>query len=308
MFKNPFCIEDLAVFDDAAMQRLFSSENSSLSLEDLACSMHSAPSQLIERITSNLAPAQHSHFLEVLQRPLVSSEVQAARRRVLDSLFWDLVYWKMPEAYDELTEGEELHPGIFQQLEPDVRGRTVLDAGAGSGRATFECLRYGASLVYAVEPSPGLLRILERKLASRSVTGRVTLYRGTFSAIPLPDRCVDLALSCSAFTAEPAQGGEPGLAELKRVTKPGGKIVIIWPRRQDYAWLTMHGFHHVVLPIQHEMMLRFRSVESAWRCVGLFYARNNAVVQYILERQQPEIPFSVLGVNPPCDYCWLAVE
>lgn len=107
--------------------------------------------------------------------------------------------------------------------------------------------------------------------------------------------------------SEPEQGGEAGLAELKRVTKAGGKIVIIWPRKEDYHWLVERGFQYVSLPLQREMYVHFRSLESALRCARIFYARNKAVLRYLLKKQNPEVPFSVLGLNPPRDYCWLTV-
>ena len=310
LFANPFSIEDLLVFDDAAMQHMLSTGCLRPTLEDLAWSMHGASKALSERVRNNLPLQERTLFEAELLRPITRDQVEAARQQVLDGLFWELTYWKTPELYEELTEGEQLHPGIFQQLEPDLRGKTVLDAGAGSGRASFECIRHGASMVYAVEPSPGLLRILERKLASllTGVPGsRIEPCQGRFDQVPLEDNCVDVSLSCSAFTAEPGQGGEAGLTELKRVTKPGGKIVIIWPRREDYDWLVGYGFQHVVLPLDQEMRVRFRSMPCALRCARLFYAHNTAVASYILERGQPEVPFSVLGFNPPRDYCWLVV-
>src|SRR5258707_15851591 len=82
-------------------------------------------------------PPQRSHFMQGLRHAYPGEQVQAARKRVLDELFWELTYWKTPDLYEELTEGERLHPGIFQRLEPDLRGKVVLDAGAGSGRASF---------------------------------------------------------------------------------------------------------------------------------------------------------------------------
>jgi ubiquinone/menaquinone biosynthesis C-methylase UbiE len=309
LFENPFSIEDLAVFDDAAIQHMLRG-GFGLSLEDLAWSMHGVSKALAERFRDNLPLQERTRFETELCRPLSRNQVEAARRHVLDGLFWELTYWKTPELYEELTEGEQLHPGIFQQLEPDLQGKTVLDAGAGWGRASFECIRHGTRLVYAVEPSPGLLCILESKLASLLVdpTGsRIIAYRGHFDQLPLKDNCVDVSLSCSAFTAEPGRGGEVGLAELKRVTKPGGKIVLIWPRREDYDWLVGHGFQYVALPLDQEMQVRFRSLQSALRCARHFYAHNRAVASYILERRRPEVPFSVLGFNPPCDYCWLNV-
>jgi SAM-dependent methyltransferase len=307
LFENPFHIDDLMIFDDTSMRRLFDNSRSDLRLEDLATSVHGAPKALIRRIKSNLTPKQRSLFMQEVRRSLPRKEVQAARKRVLDSLFWELTYWKTPGLYEELTEGEKLHPGIFRSLEPDIRGKTIADVGAGSGRATFECLRYGAKLVYAVEPSPGLLHILEQKLLRQPAPSRVIPYQGSFSRIPLGDRSVDIALSCSAFTSEPEQGGEVGLVELQRVTKPGGKIVLIWPRQEDRHWLAAHGFHYVAMPVHNEMRVHFRSLRSAIRCARLFYGHNRSVVHYIRQKRQPEVPFSVLGLNPPCDYCWQTV-
>lgn len=308
LFENPFQMQDLLVFDDETMQRILRCDSFGLSIEMLAIALHGVSDVLIDRIKQNVASSQCSHFLQELHRTYSQSQIEHARRELLDSLFWELTYWKTPELYNELTEGERLHPGIFLQLEPDIRNKSVLDIGAGSGRASFECLHYGARLVYAVEPSPGLLHILRTKLANNVDAQRVVLLHGSFDKLPLEKESVDTALSCSAFIAEPAEGGEAGLAEMRRVTKPGGKVVVIWPRVEDYDWLARHGFQHVTLPVQQEMCVYFRSIESALRCARRFYGRNEQVAHYIQERQQPEVPFAVLGFNPPCDYCWLTVE
>ena len=132
--------------------------------------------------------------------------------------------------------------------------------------------------------------------------------QGRFDKLPLPDESVDTVLSCSAFTSDPAQGGEPGLVEFKRVIKPGGKIIIIWPRTQDHDWLAQHDFHYVTLPMHEEMRIHFRTLESAIRCAQHFNAQNRNVIEYLLRERKPEIPFSILGLNPPCDYCWLIVQ
>jgi ubiquinone/menaquinone biosynthesis C-methylase UbiE len=305
-FENPFQMEDLVVFDDSALQSLLCHQGFGLSVEDLAQSLHGISTQVVERIERNVSTNNYAAFREELQRAIPPEQVDRARRIVLDTLFWELTYWKTPDLYEELTEGERLHPGIFQQLEPDIRGNTVLDAGAGSGRASFECVRYGAEKVYAVEPSPGLLRILQQKLGPAQ--DQIMPLQGRFDAIPLPVKSVDLAISCSAFTADPTQGGEPGLAELQRVTRSGGKVVIIWPRAQDYGWLARHGFNYVTLPIEQEMCVHFRSLQSALDCARHFYAHNPEVARFIEREHRSDVPFSILGINPPCDYCWLVVE
>jgi len=307
-FENPFHIEDLEVFDDETWRVILNNCGFGLTAEMLAWSLHGAPEVLIQRIRRNLPLAQLPCFTAELSRSVPEEQVLAARRCVLDGLFWELTYWKTPELYSELIEGEELHPDIFPQLEPDIHDKVVLDAGAGCGRASFECVRFGARRVYAVEPSPGLLGILQQKLDSQPAFERIVPLRGRFDRLPLADDSVDTSLSCSAFTAEPVQGGEQGLAEFRRVTRPGGKIVIIWPRVQDYDWLAGHGFQYVTLPMHEEMRVRFGSLQRALQCAGHFYALNENVVKYLLRERNAEVPCSVLGFNPPCDYCWLRVN
>jgi SAM-dependent methyltransferase len=308
MFENPFQLEDLLVFDEANFCRIIGGCAREVSLENLAWGMHTASPRLLSRLLNCFSPEQRARFVQQWLRPVPRSISERARHLLLDKFFWELTYWKTPELYEELTAGEQLHPGIFQQLEPLVRGKIVLDAGAGSGRASFECARHGARLVYAVEPSPGLLRLLNQKRVSDPSGACIRVRSGDFTHVPLASRSVDLALACSAFTAEPQCGGEPGLAELRRVVRSGGYLVIIWPRPQDRSWLTERGFQYSVLPCAQEMCVHFSSRASALRCIRRFYAGNQEALRYLLHHQQPEVPFSVLRMNAPCDYCWLRVS
>lgn len=307
-FENPFTIADLAVLDDETLRDLLADGAHGMPPEDIALALRDAPPELVERVRAALPRRERARLDARRARATPPGAARAASRRLLDALFWELTYWKTPDLYEELTEGEWLHPGIFRRLGPALRGKEVLDAGAGSGRATFACLRQGARHVYAVEPSPGLLRILLRKVGGSPLARRITPVRGRFDALPLADDTVDVALSCSAFTAAPEQGGEAGLAELKRVTRPGGKIVIIWPRPEDYGWLAAQGFTYVALPVPQTMRVRYRSLRTALRVARRFYAHNRTVLRYLLRHRRPEVPFALLGDNPPHDYCWLRVE
>jgi ubiquinone/menaquinone biosynthesis C-methylase UbiE len=307
-YETPFYIEDLEIFDDATLRLILNNCGFGLTVEKMAQSLHGVSEELVQRINRNLLPSQRSCFSEELRKSLSKAQVEVARCCVLEVLFWELTYWKTPELYEELIEGEQLHPGIFQQLEPDIYNKVVLDAGAGCGRATFECVKYGARKIYAIEPSPGLLCILRHKIACQAESRRVVPLQGRFDKLPLADNSVDTALSCSAFTSDPAQGGECGLAEFKRVVKPGGTIVIIWPRTQDHEWLAERGFQYVTLPGHEEMSIHFRTLQSALRCAQRFNAQNRNVIEYLLRERKPEIPFSILGLNPPIDFYWLTTQ
>lgn len=201
-FENPFSIEDILVFDDPTLHRLLNSEEIELDILNLAFGLHKAPEAVVTRINYHLPSEQQSNFQEMLHLPIADDQIYSARERVLNALFWNLTYWKTPDLYQELIEGEKLHPDIFYSLKNDICNSIVLDAAAGSGRATLECLSHGASLVYAIDPCPGLLHILERRLDNTLEANRVILRQGSFDQLPLENDSVDIAITCSAFTSK----------------------------------------------------------------------------------------------------------
>lgn len=319
VFENPFGMDDLLVFDDDTLQYLLTQGPLAGRLDDLALALAlvGAAPTLNMRAQQALPPPQGEALARAIRQtlgraPADDPTIRRARRAVLDALFWELTYWKTPELYEALTEGERIHPGVFRSLAPWLTDATALDVGAGTGRATFACLRQGAQQVIAVEPSPGLRQMLQRKAEALGVDGardgaRVTAMSGRFDHLPLPDASVDISLSCSAFTAEPAQGGEAGLAELRRVMRPGGHVVIIWPRPRDHEWYAAHGFTYTSIPTQAEMRIHFRSRWWALACAYRFYGRNAAVMRYLARHHTTELPLSLVGFNPPHDYFALGV-
>ncbi|HEX6527056.1 MAG TPA: class I SAM-dependent methyltransferase [Streptosporangiaceae bacterium] len=97
-------------------------------------------------------------------------------------------------------------------------GRTLLDLGCGSG---YWLGRYGdeAAVVIGVEPDPRLLPLA----AGRDP--RVRVLRGSAEHIPLEDQSVDVVHARFAYFFPP--GCDAGLAEVMRVLRPGGTLVVI---------------------------------------------------------------------------------
>jgi SAM-dependent methyltransferase len=96
------------------------------------------------------------------------------------------------------------------------RARTVLDLAAGTGKLTELLV---ADEVIAVEPVDEMRAVLEARLPG------VRALAGTAEAIPLPDESVDVAFVAEAFHwFDPA----PAAAELARVVRPGGAVVVLW--------------------------------------------------------------------------------
>lgn len=227
---------------------------------------------------------------------------------MLDGFFWDLTYWHHPEWYEELTSGELPVPGLFERASADLRDRIVLEVGAGTGRATMFALSQQPRQLYAVEPAHPMRHLLQRRLSDTHRQDRVTVLPGHFDALPFPDDSVDTIFAYSAFTSDPGHGGEPGLRELKRVTRPGGTILVFWPSPADYPWFAAHGFAYVAVPMRESPCVHFGDLARARRCAHRFYARNAKLHRYLDETRQPDIPFYLMGFAPPHDYCRLVVE
>ena len=112
-----------------------------------------------------------------------------------------------PEALDLVTERLGLGPDS-----------EVLDLAAGTGKLTRPLVeRFGR--VTAVEPDPGMRAVLSQ------VTDCHLVLEGRAEAIPLPNDSVDAVFVGQAFhwfaTAE-------ALAEIARVLRPRGGLVLIW--------------------------------------------------------------------------------
>ena len=98
---------------------------------------------------------------------------------------------------------------------------TVLDLAAGTGKLTRELVPTGATIV-AVEPVEGMRRKLEEALPG------VRALDGTAEAIPLPAASVDAVAVAQAFHWF---RGDEALAEIHRVLRPGGRLALVWNRR-----------------------------------------------------------------------------
>src|SRR5688572_7578741 len=149
--NDPFVIDDLLIFDSDTLRSLMNDKSFALTPKLLGIALHNADTRLIERVTSALTDAERIVFLEFLGAPNSEENIKESHKQVLTSLFWELTYWKTPELYEELTDGENIHPGIFKNIHPYIQDKIILDAGAGSGRASIECLRHNPKRIYAIE-------------------------------------------------------------------------------------------------------------------------------------------------------------
>ncbi len=124
----------------------------------------------------------------------------------------------------------------------DVRGNDVLDVGFGGGIGLRAALRAGARTVTGVDLSPPMVAQARRRLRRDIAAGRVRVDEGSVEALPYPDDSFDRLLTVHTiyFWPEPTSG----LRELRRVLRPGGRLVIATAAKDLMARMpfTAYGF------------------------------------------------------------------
>jgi ubiquinone/menaquinone biosynthesis C-methylase UbiE len=219
-------------------------------------------------------------------------------------LAWELLYRLEPELYDRLATAERLHPAIVRWLPKRVN--RIVEVGAGSGRLTLELVSRCNELT-AIEPAGPLREILTRKLEhiATPATGgyrpaRVRVIPGFLDALPVPGRSAELVVACSVLTPEPSHGGDWGLAEMERVCATQGMVVIIWPNHSE--WLEARGYRY--LSFAGEMAMQFASFTEAVELAQIFYPH---AVDEVRRRGDRNVPYAILGVNPPRDLAYKTI-
>ena len=121
------------------------------------------------------------------------------------------------------------------QIRPE---EVVLEVGGGSGVVLREIARRtaGANSIIDVDINPYLLREAVILAKRAGLAERMSFREGSAEAIPLADESVDVALS---FTVMEEGDADRMLAELVRVTRPGGRVAAIVRSRDMPPWANL---------------------------------------------------------------------
>jgi len=111
---------------------------------------------------------------------------------------------------------------VFADFAGIGAGQRVLDVGAGTGALTAELARRHAD-VAAAEPAPSFVAALRSRLPSADVR------QAGAEDLPWPDASFDAALAQLVVTF--MSDAPAGVAEMRRVVRPGGVVAIcMWDR------------------------------------------------------------------------------
>ncbi|HJW08975.1 MAG TPA: class I SAM-dependent methyltransferase [Holophagaceae bacterium] len=140
---------------------------------------------------------------------------------------WAQAYREAPELFDAFARAEDPEGLVVRRLldHAELKGRTVLEVGAGTGRISRELASH-AGLYLAVEPAPGLLA---HGLGADRPAG-VQILRALGQRLPLGDASVDVIVAAWVLANLRDEVGDAMAVEFRRVLRPGGE-----------AWLVENG-------------------------------------------------------------------
>jgi SAM-dependent methyltransferase len=101
----------------------------------------------------------------------------------------------------------------------------VVDVGCGAGIAAERAAAAGAASVVGIDPSPAMLKVAQR--GRRSTDGRaiVRYVEGVAERLPLDDGAASVLWSLA--TVHHWKDLSAGLAEARRVLRPGGRFLAV---------------------------------------------------------------------------------
>lgn len=101
----------------------------------------------------------------------------------------------------------------------------ILDIATGTGDFAIEALALNPKKVIGVDISEGMLDVGRKKMKEKKYDDRIELHLGDSEGLLFDDNKFDAVIV--AFGVRNFENLEKGLADMYRVLKPGGKVVVL---------------------------------------------------------------------------------
>lgn len=149
----------------------------------------------------------------------------------------------------------------------EIKPKQILDVATGTADVAIMMTKIlDAEKITGIDISNGMLEIGRQKINKLELNNKIELINGDSEAINFNDNSFDAVTV--AFGVRNFQNLEVGLAEIKRVLKPGGKIVIL-------------EFSHPDLPIIKTIYRLYMSIITPG--IGKLFSKNKGAYQYLDE-------------------------
>lgn len=125
--------------------------------------------------------------------------------------------------------------------------KTILDVATGTGDFAFEALNLNPVKVTGYDLSEGMMKYGRQRAMKEGVAGKVEFIKGDSEKMPFADNSFD-AITVG-FGVRNFENLKAGLAEMHRVLKPGGTVVILeatLPPNAIIRWFFSLYFNNIV--------------------------------------------------------------
>ncbi|WKK79137.2 bifunctional demethylmenaquinone methyltransferase/2-methoxy-6-polyprenyl-1,4-benzoquinol methylase UbiE [Marivirga arenosa] len=128
------------------------------------------------------------------------------------------------------------------KLLKEIQPKQILDIATGTGDFAIESLKLNPDHVTGVDISEGMLNVGREKLKKRKLDDRITLTSGDSENLPFEDNKFDAIIV--AFGVRNFENLEKGLAEMNRVLRPGGKVVVLeFSKPKSFPFKQLYNFY-----------------------------------------------------------------
>jgi ubiquinone/menaquinone biosynthesis C-methylase UbiE len=137
-------------------------------------------------------------------------------------------YARWAATYEQDMDGHPLalaESGAMRALLPPCQGIVALDAACGTGRYARLLAEQGARQVIGIDQSEAMLERARELTAPGSAT-EMLFKQGNLLDLPLADHSCDLAVVALALAHLETRELSQAFAELSRVLKPGGMLLM----------------------------------------------------------------------------------
>ncbi len=107
----------------------------------------------------------------------------------------------------------------------ELRPKIILDVATGTGDFSIEALSVNPEKIIGVDISEGMLEVGRKKMIKKKLDKIIELKIGDSENLPFEDNFFDAVIV--AFGVRNFENLELGLAEMLRVVKPGGRVVVL---------------------------------------------------------------------------------